>query len=511
MIPHADRRVAVIGAGISGIAAANTFKKQGYDVVVFEKAAALGGVWAVAYPGVRLQNLAVHYHLSDLPWPFTPDEHPTREQILRYLCAAVEQLQLDVRLSHDVQALEEQPDGWIVRYRNQSGEHAEHFGYVVVAVGQYTENKYVPQFPGQADFHGPILTERQITDPKIFDNKRVVVVGFGKSALDMVTFAALRGAQVSHVFRTPRWLMPEWIFGVHMTYALFTRFGSVMMPSWGHPTGAERFLHRRLGAMVGGFWQMIAAVLRFQTQRHGSRRDQAALARLKAVQPTHPLVPDLRSAAAIAPAEYYRLVAEGRIQPYQAEVCGFSREAIRLQSGQDLPCDLVVLSVGSQKPAFAFLPQKYRDLVEAEIDGVQLYRHLIHPRIPRLGFAGFNHGFMHVPAVEIGTLWLCAYWQGQLQLPCVEEMERSIAHMTDWKRRHIHFEPSRLCAISTRFQQYLDILLKDLQISPYRKLPNIFAEVFGRYTAADYRNVMAEYNRRQAQRTTPLQPIPVHM
>ncbi|HEY0738060.1 MAG TPA: NAD(P)/FAD-dependent oxidoreductase [Herpetosiphonaceae bacterium] len=511
MIPQADRRVAVIGAGISGIAAANMLKKQGYEVVVFEKAASLGGVWAVAYPGVRLQNLAVHYHLSDLPWPFTPDAHPTREQILRYLCTAVQQLQLDVRLSHEVLALEEQPDGWLVRYRNPSGEHEAAFGYIVIAVGQYTEGKYVPQFPGQADFHGSIVTEREITDPEVFDGKRVVVVGFGKSALDMVTFAALRGAQVSHVFRTPRWLMPEWILGVHMTYALFTRFGSVMMPSWGHPTAAERFLHRRLEPVVAGFWRMIAGILRFQVRRHASGRDRAAQERLKIVQPAHPLVPDLRSAAAIAPAEYYRLVAEGKIQPYQSEVCGFSHAAIRLQSRQELPCDLVVLSVGSQKPAFAFLPQQYRDLLEAEVDGVQLYRHLIHPRIPRLGFAGFNHGFMHVPAVEVGALWLCAYWRGKLELPSLEEMERSIAHMTDWKRTHIHFEPSRLCATSTRFQQYLDILLKDLGISPYRKLPNVFAEVFGRYTAADYHDILQEYSRRQAQRTAPLQPIPVHM
>ncbi|MEO8354579.1 MAG: hypothetical protein ABI621_01565 [Chloroflexota bacterium] len=43
--------------------------------------------------------------------------------------------------------------------------------------------------------------------------------------------------------------------------------------------------------------------------------------------------------------------------------------------------------------------------------------HLIHPRIPRLAFAGFNHGYMHVTSLEIGTLWLCAYLRGELELP----------------------------------------------------------------------------------------------
>ncbi len=46
---------------------------------------------------------------------------------------------------------------------------------------------------------------------------------------------------------------------------------------------------------------------------------------------------------------------------------------------------------------------------------------------------------------------------------------------------NIHFEPSRSCAVNTRFQQYLDIMLADLEISPYRKLPNVIAEVFAPY------------------------------
>ena len=91
---------------------------------------------------------------------------------------------------------------------------------------------------------------------------------------------------------------------------------------------------------------------------------------------------------------------------------------------------------------------------------------MIHPRIPRLAFAGFNHGYMHVPSVEIGTQWLCAYLRGELELPSAEEMERSIEHVRSWKRENIKFENARSCAVSTRFQQYIDILLKELDVTP---------------------------------------------
>jgi len=254
---------------------------------------------------------------------------------------------------------------------------------------------------------------------------------------------------------------------------------------------------------------MIASIFKMQITRLGKDKDQAAKERLSAVIPTHKFLPDLRSAGALAPERYYPLVADGSIQPHQGELAGFTRNGVQLVSGCEIPCDLVVLSLGSRTPIFPFLPEKYREMLECEPDGAQLYRHLIHPRIPRLGFAGFNHGFMHIPAVEIGTQWLCAYLRGEIKLPPIEEMEGSIERVRSWKRANIQFEPSRSAAVNTRFQQYIDILLKDLRISPYRKLPNIFAEIFGRYGSSDYTGVVKEYNSRSTRGSEQLIPLQV--
>ncbi len=101
-------RIAVIGAGISGIATANIIKKNGFEAVVFEKSDSIGGVWASAYPEVHLQNIHTQYHLSDFDWPFKPDLHPTGDQIMRYLNEAVDHLKLDIRLSHEVLEMKEQ-------------------------------------------------------------------------------------------------------------------------------------------------------------------------------------------------------------------------------------------------------------------------------------------------------------------------------------------------------------------------------------------------------------------
>jgi cation diffusion facilitator CzcD-associated flavoprotein CzcO len=82
------KRVAIIGAGISGLAHADVLTRCGFSVVLFERASQLGGVWACSYPDVSLQNTWRGYHFSSFPWPFEPDLHPTGTQIFAAYCPA---------------------------------------------------------------------------------------------------------------------------------------------------------------------------------------------------------------------------------------------------------------------------------------------------------------------------------------------------------------------------------------------------------------------------------------
>ena len=503
-------RVAIVGGGISGLAFANVFERFGHACTVFEKADRIGGIWATSYPDVRLQNSRERYHFIDLPWPTPPEQHPTARQILAYLDHAVEHFRIDVRLLHEVTAVAPRDGGWTVTTRTPGGETRAEFDYVVVGIGQYSEGKRRPQFDGEDVFSGTVVTERDIDALDLFDGRRVVVVGFGKSAVDIASFAAPRAARVDHVFRTPRWLIPFRILGVHFTYPFFARMSTFFMPSWTHGIGAERILHRRLPAVVQGFWRLIGWIVKRHMRAHGRNLGSPALQRLDAVTPAHGYAADLRSATAMAPLRYFELIARGTIEPHHAGLSRFTPDGVVLADGTTLAAEIVVLAVGSDTPIFPFFPQELRNMLEANDDGVQLFRHLLHPAIPNLAFAGYNHGFMHIPAAEIGALWLCAHLDGDIELPSSAEMERCIRYVTDWKRRNVHYEPSRSCAVSTRFQQYIDVMLTELGLSPYRKFPNVAAEVFGRYGAADYADLINEYRRRRAGRKVPLSILDLH-
>jgi cation diffusion facilitator CzcD-associated flavoprotein CzcO len=475
--------IAVIGGGVSGIAAAHVLKKHGHIAEVFEKSGDLGGVWALAYPGVALQNFSSQYRFADLPWPFKPQANPTGEEIRRYLQFAVGEFGIEVRFNHSVESLLEEPDGWSIRFRNSDGEFMERFDYVVVAIGQYTEGKHRPKFAGEISFTGKVMTERDLLSVKEFADKKVAVVGFGKSAVDMAALAAPVARQVDHVFRTPRWLIPPRLFGLHNLYFLFNRSSTSMMSSWVHPSRFVRFIHAKLPALVTGYWAFISWIYRLHSHLHplhfnGKRRERFA-----SYLPEHGVLNDMRSALAVQPGGFYNWVKKGRILPHHDALEAFTDKGLLLKSGEEVAADVVVLSLGSKTPRFPFMPEPYRAALEAEHDGPQLYRHMIHPDIKSLAFAGFNHGFMHIPAAEVGMHWICALLAGDIELPSPEVMKASTSRVQQWKRGHVTFEPSRACAVNTRYQQYIDTLLKDMDISPYRKMPNFFAELFSSYGA----------------------------
>ena len=135
-----------------------------------------------------------------------------------------------------------------------------------------------------------------------------------------------------------------------------------------------------------------------------------------------------------------------------------------------------------------------RDDIATHSDGVQLYRHMLHPRVERLAFAGFNHNPFHIPGVEVAMTWLGAMLEGSIVLPSADEMEKSTHKVRDWKRANTIFEPTRSYWVSNRFHQYLDVLLMEMGVKPTRK-SNPLSEFFGAYAPEDYAGVFDEYRK----------------
>ena len=80
-----ERKVAIIGAGISGLLACKYTLSKGYTPVVFESRSSIGGVWTQTFETTKLQTPRSIYQFSDFPWPSSVPEFPNHSQVLDYI------------------------------------------------------------------------------------------------------------------------------------------------------------------------------------------------------------------------------------------------------------------------------------------------------------------------------------------------------------------------------------------------------------------------------------------
>eukprot|EP00611_Tribonema_gayanum_P030785 TRINITY_DN8651_c0_g1_i1.p1 TRINITY_DN8651_c0_g1~~TRINITY_DN8651_c0_g1_i1.p1 ORF type:complete len:575 (-),score=185.63 TRINITY_DN8651_c0_g1_i1:822-2546(-) len=542
------KRVAIIGAGPTGIIAGSILKQQGFEAVLFERERRPGGVWAKTYYTATLQNVGFQYCLPDFTFEdadIEVDFHPTAAQIQAYLETAIKHKGLDVRLLHNIESATriepfdsskadeslktqlksaafdsasngerasdtpapigfeldravsrlETGNGWLVCGTSPDGPFEERFDFILTATGLYTQPR-PDGIPGQASFTGRILTPAEATPDTLRSlrkaGKTVAVIGFGKTAVDLATDCADSGVKTVLVFREPRWLVPLKINGLHFTWALCTRMGTVMVPCWDYPTKATRFLHTHLSFLVAGFWAMVQMVTWAGFASHAYFKGAAAHARVAALRPKTPLVHSLRTASVLEPPSFLDHVASGAIEPVHGAIAAYCNEGLKLEDGRTLRADAVLPCLGSAAPAFPFLPAAERALLEGVEGGPQLYRHLIHPRIPGLAVLGVNHGFLHFSHVQLSVLWLIAAWRGELLLPRAAAQEEAAALIRDWKAAHELPTAQSHCGVHARFAHYLDVLCADLGVRAVRHAFPLSAVT--RFSTADYARVAEEYD-----------------
>lgn len=205
-------RVAIVGAGTSGLAAAAALLREGIETVVYEGRAQPGGIWSEArhpamYEGL-VQNTAPHLTVfEDLPWqPPALGTHYSADEYRAYCRAYVRELGLASHLSTGVTVtrLEPRPGGGCLVH---TAVGAAPFDHVVYAGGLYhTPSR--PALPGAETFPGPMRHSSEL-DVAALAGLKVLVVGLGNTALDVA--AALRpvAAQLALSGRGATWIVPR--------------------------------------------------------------------------------------------------------------------------------------------------------------------------------------------------------------------------------------------------------------------------------------------------------------
>jgi cation diffusion facilitator CzcD-associated flavoprotein CzcO len=203
-------RVAVIGAGMSGIGAAIHMQRAGIeDFVVLERGAEPGGTWRDnTYPGCACDVPSAFYSYSFAPKPDWSRAYASQAEIRRYLLdvAAAHGVADRIRCGADVLDAEwdEGRRGWLIR--TSAGEHTARV--LVSATGPWSE-PVIPAIPGLESFEGRVFHSSRWDHEHPLDGARVAAIGSGASAVQFVPEIQPRVERLTVFQRTAHWVLPK--------------------------------------------------------------------------------------------------------------------------------------------------------------------------------------------------------------------------------------------------------------------------------------------------------------
>jgi cation diffusion facilitator CzcD-associated flavoprotein CzcO len=191
--------VVVIGAGPAGLAAAAELERRRIPAVVLERGEAVGWSWHHRYDRLRLNSSRWFSQLPGARYASGGGPFPSRAEMVRYLGSFAERHELDVQLRTQVDRIDRDGDGWVLR--TSSGDVPA--GHVVVATG-YQHTGYIPDWPGRERFAGSLIHAADYRNPDPYVGADTLVVGPGCSGMEIAYDLVTGGAgRVRLAVRTP--------------------------------------------------------------------------------------------------------------------------------------------------------------------------------------------------------------------------------------------------------------------------------------------------------------------
>lgn len=348
-------RIAVIGAGCSGLTALKNLLEAGLtDIVCFEKNDQLGGNW-VYTAGESHSSVCETTHIisskwlsqySDFPMPAHYPDYPSHREVLAYFRAYAQKFDLErfIRFNTEIRQAEKiENERWCLHLADGS---AEEFDALLIANGHHS----VPRHPAWAnDFEGRYLHSHSFKNNRDMAGQRVLVVGGGNSGCDCAVESSRVAQQVDISIRSPQYIVPKFFLGKPTD-----TFAARML--W-LPRPVQDWLHR--------------LSLRIQV---GDYRDYGLPRPPFAPTKAHPTVNS----------ELLDKIRHGKVRP-RPGVQRVEGRTVHFADGSHAEYDTVVAATG-YKMRFPFFSTDFLDWEDAT--NVPLYLRVFHPEHKSLFFIG---------------------------------------------------------------------------------------------------------------------------
>ncbi|HEY3829634.1 MAG TPA: NAD(P)/FAD-dependent oxidoreductase [Solirubrobacteraceae bacterium] len=336
--------VLIIGAGISGIGAAAhlTQKHPGKSFAILEARAAIGGTWDLfSYPGIRSDSDLHTFCYEFKPW-LEDRVIADASAILNYIHETASEYGVGehIRFGHAARAarFSTQDARWTVDA--QCGDEQLQFtaNWLFCAGGYYRYDRgYTPEFPGVERFPGPLIHPQHWPEELDYDDKRVVVIGSGATAMTIIPAMAKRAAHVTMLQRTP-----SYVVSVPAVDPIAERLKRWLGPERAHRIARRKniFLSRAIYKGSRRYPNQLRKLIRAGNVRslpEGYDVD------------THfnpPYNPWDQRLCLVPDGDFFRAIRAGSATVVTDQIETFTETGIELQSGAALEADIIITATG---------------------------------------------------------------------------------------------------------------------------------------------------------------------
>ncbi|HET7120554.1 MAG TPA: NAD(P)-binding domain-containing protein [Solirubrobacterales bacterium] len=421
-------KVCIIGAGSSGIAAAQVLDARGIPFDCFEKGSQVGGNWryendngmSSAYRSLHINTSRRVMAFDSLPMPDHFPDYPDHFQMAAYFDEFVDHFGLRDKISFRTEVVSVEPaDGaWAVTTVGEDGgRETSRYRAVLVANGHHWNPRWPePAFPGADEFSGEQIHAHHYREPDVLPGKRVLVLGLGNSAVDIAVESSRIAEKTFLAVRRGAYVIPKYMNGKpidEVSTPLISRL----------PLSVQRFFAMRGLEMAAG-----------DVTSYGLPKPDHKLFE------AHPTV----SSELLPRLGHGDITVKPNIERFAGG------RTVRFVDGSEEEIDLVVYCTG-YKISFPFFDPK---VISAPDNRLPLYRRVVSVERPGLYFIGFIQPLGPImPLAEAQCEWVADLLNGRATLPAAGEMKREIA--TEERKQAKRFVASKRHTVEVDFHPYL--------------------------------------------------------
>ncbi|XP_064650304.1 flavin-containing monooxygenase 5-like [Lineus longissimus] len=447
------KKIAIIGAGCSGLAAIKCCLDEGLRPVCFERYDDIGGLWKYSeqttpdkgsiYRSCVINTSKEMMAFSDFPVPKEFPPFMPHHFVFKYFKLYAEHFGLlpYIRFQTSVESVKPAADyqdtgRWEV-YTKATGDveatsQPQIFDGVLICTGHHC-HPYRPNFPGLNKFRGTQMHSHDYKRPEIFEDKKVLVIGIGNSAVDIAVDTSRLSSQTFVSTRRGAWIVNR-------------------MGPWGIP--ADALANSRFMFSLPQQWlQWTVEKLsnyRFDHDTYGVQPLHRALE-------AHPTIND----------ELPQRIMTGSVK-VKPNVKTFTEDGVIFEDGTFEQLDAIILATGYNYQ-FKFVEES---VLKVDNNDASLYKYTFPPNLkhPTLGVVGLVQAIGAVmPISEMQCRWFMKVVKGERRLPSLEDMTLDItAKKADMANQYVK---SQRHTLQTFWIDFMDQLADEIGVKPdLRKL-----------------------------------------